>query len=81
MLRNFQEVCCVDRVCEVSSERSFQWIVNLDLDVVNSRLGILMEFFIDSNRVRKLERYEWSHMWNERIGNVRDVAFFSTDEL
>lgn len=81
MLYDLAEICSVNRIGEVGGERSFQWIIDLDLDVVNCGLRVLVELFINSDGIGKLDRREWCHMWNESIRYMWDVALLATNEL
>lgn len=75
------EVGGVGRVGNVRGKSSSERIVNLNLDVVNRRLWVLMEFFINADGIRELDWRQRVYMWNNCLTEKRDIALVSLEEL
>ncbi len=80
-LVNMPEVSGVGRVGDVRGKSSSERIVNLNLDVVNRRLWILVEFFINADGIREFDWRQRAYMWNNGLTEKGDIAFVSLEEL
>ena len=75
------EVGGVGRVGNVRGKSSSERIVNLNLDVVNRRLWVLMEVFINADGIRELDWRQRAYMWNNCLTEKRDIALVSLEKL
>lgn len=64
---DFPQVVGVCGIGQVGGQSSLQWIIDLNLYVIDGWLRILMEFFVDSDSVWELNRRQGRQMLDDNI--------------